>query len=258
MLKIERKKIKKKISEEEMLKWKNSEPFATFRQEAKGINFGFIFGMSFKTFGDKFLALNWSPKQIESFIQERNLQDKREELKKTLSLNNDKASLYTVSEYIRTIYFKTYPGLMERIKRRIEEAKLNGYVRSYHGAIRRLPLLLFADVDDSYSDIAYMYNISSNTTIQNDEACLVMKNITKIMEKWKNCLEESRVIGTTHDSVDFYIRKDVLDKKINEIYEVFESTDDWQKGIKLQIEITVVDLEKENQYYKHGTKLKRG
>ena len=257
MLKIERKKIKRKLTEEDMLRWKHVEPFASFRQEAKGINFGFIFGMSFKTFGDKILSLRWNEKQVEKFIHERGLEKTRRDFIDIYKIPKDKAGLFVVSDYIRTVYFKTYPGLLKRIQRRIEEAKREGFVRSLHGAIRRLPPLLFMDDDDSRSEIAYYCNIACNTTIQNDEACLVMKNITAIMDLWKDCLDESRVIGTTHDSVDFYIRKDLLDKKLKEIYTIFEEKNEWQKGILLNIEITVVDLEQKDQYYKNGKKIKK-
>jgi len=34
--------------------------------------------------------------------------------------------------------------------------------------------------------------------------------------------------------------------------EIFESKETWQKGIPLLVDITIADLTKEGDYYKHG------
>jgi hypothetical protein len=80
---------------------------------------------------------------------------------------------YAVADYIREEFFKTYPGLLKRIEDRFILACENGYVRSVHGAIRRLPILHWMGQDEDRKEVAGLKNIASNTTIQNDEAVRV-------------------------------------------------------------------------------------
>ena len=82
MLKIQKRTVHRQITEEEMLKLKETTPFSGFRRDAKGVNFGFIFGMSHRTFASRNLQLNWTSDRVDAFIEERNLFDKKWEFAK--------------------------------------------------------------------------------------------------------------------------------------------------------------------------------
>lgn len=252
MLTIHRRRVDRPITEEEMVRLKGQAPFSTFRQDSKAINFGFIFGMTFRTFAKRTIQLTWSHDKIDQFVEDYDLMDLKWEFAKKYPDSIHECGSWAVAEYFRKKFFKTYPGLMERIQRNIETIKEHGYIRSFHGAIRRSPLRMLAGPDDDRSEIAGYDNIAANTTIQNDEACKVMQAITEIGKKWVDKNFDAWVFGTVHDSVDFVINKKVIKEALKDIHEVFEKEEDWQKGVQLPIDITVVDFTREDHYYKRG------
>ena len=262
-MEIQKRTVHRRITEQEFLRLKNLEPFATYRQDAKPINFGFIFGMSFRKFSMSVLETNWKYERVQQFIKEKNLYENVEKMAERFSDQDAKTCEYwAVSNYIRTQYFESYPGLMERITRNKAFAIDNGYIRSFHGAIRRVPMMLFAfnedgkmRKDENAKEIANLINITANSTIQTDEVVTAMIRINE----W--CTEngiESRIVGMVHDSIDFYVAKrEDAPKVLQHMKEVFEKEEAWQKGLPILTDITVCDLNNPDHYYKHGTDMKK-
>lgn len=260
-MKIVRRTVHRRITEEEMLRLKGLEPFSTFRQDSKPINFGFIFGMSYIKFSKSVLETEWKHERILQFIQEKGISADVEKMAEKYDTLEPKLwDYYAVSNYLRSQFFGTYPGLMERIKRNERFAKENGYIRSFHGAIRRVPMLMLSvdgdkqRPDENKKEIANLINICSNSTIQTDEVVTVMRSINTWTEK-----DDARALvhGTVHDSIDFYVEKGVdAIPVLMEIKEIFETQEEWQKGLMFPVDITICDIEK-GDYYKHGTPIEK-
>ena len=268
---ITKRTVHRTISEEEMVRLKNTEPFAQFRQDSKAINFGMIFGISYRKFSSASLETSWSYDRIHTFIIEKGLEDRIELMQeKNPNVDSKLWEYYVVADYIRTSFFETYPGLMNRIKRNEQFAKDNGYIRSFHGVIRRTPMLMFCmhevtnkwgnevmelRKDENKREIANLVNITSNSTIQTDESTVVNTMITK----WNNVNSiEHYAIGTVHDSVDFYIKKSEAKELLPKMKEVFElKGENWQRGLYFPVDLTIIDLKKSDDYYKHGTSYKK-
>jgi len=253
-MEIQRIKQTRQITQKEFLRLKKLPPFEDYRQASKGLNFGLLFGMSYKTYSQSRLETSWSFEQCEQFIDEHDLRDMKWDIAKYHKNEDPRLwSYFAVSKYFRDTFFKTYPKLLKRIDWRRDEGKDKGFIRSYHGALRHALPLKFEGKDDSRKEIAGYLNIAANTDIQNDEACRVMSSIVLFNEEAKRRNLKSRIIGTIHDSVDFIIHK----KELKEVYEellipIFERQEDWQKGIKLTVDVTVVDLNDPHQYFKKG------
>lgn len=220
-------------------------------------NFGFLFGMAAITFAANTLETTWTQQQADDFIEEFDLYDKKFELAKKFP-NSEPTfwSYLAVADYIRNAFFKSYPGLMERIERNKEIGEREGYVRSIHGGIRRVPVLLMKGRDDDRREIAGLYNICANTTIQNDEACKIMGCMVEFQTWCDENNIKSYMYGMVHDSVDLVIYKDELKLVIDKVREIFEKQESWQKGIPLAIDIIIGDLAS-GDHYKGGLEWKQ-
>jgi hypothetical protein len=272
---ITRRTIKRKITEEEALRLKEQEPFATFRQDSKSINFSFIFGASFKSFSTLTLETAWSYERVHAFIKEKSLKDIVDNMaEKYATIDTKLWEYYAAAYYIREQFFYAYKGLMERIKRNEAFAKENGYIRSFHGAIRRLPLLSLCmhetekdfgggkqtvirmRPNEDIREIAGLVNISSNSTIQSDENITMMLRFIEWESPDNPYRDKVIIIGFVHDSLDAYVEKEGAVETIKALKACFEKQDDWQKGVAFPTDCTVVDISK-GEYYKRGTKFKK-
>lgn len=244
------------------------EPFDIFRQLSKNVNFSFLFGASYKRFSSGVLETSWTPERVRAFVKDKNLEDKLPDMRiKHESVHEDFIYYYVASEFIRTNFFKTYPGLEARIKRNEALAKEHGYIRSYHGGVRRVPLLMWCTdptnidertnkprvrKDEDFKEMAGLINITANTSIQNDEVCDMNMAITRWVED-DDCFATAPIFGMVHDSSDFYIKRNRFDEMLKKIQEVFELRDEeWQDTLSFLIEGAVVDFTKEGDYYKNG------
>lgn len=239
---VERRTVRRKITEGEFKRLKGFEPFASMRQNAKEVNFAFLFGAYFRTFSVQTLEKSWTDAQVETFIEENKLHDARMSMsEKFPDVSHTTCGYYAVAEFIRDEFFKTYPGLLKRIEDRFNFACDNGYVRSVHGAIRRLPILYWMGSDDNKKEIAGLKNIAANTTIQNDEAVRVGTSMERFERE--NPIPDNYEFGFVHDSVDFYILKDSLKETVEKyIKPIFERMEPWQNGVPLTIDINVVEF----------------
>jgi DNA polymerase I-like protein with 3'-5' exonuclease and polymerase domains len=249
--------VKREITLDEFKKLKEHEPFETMRQSAKGCNFGLIYGMQGVTFARTTLRPTWTDEQVKSFLRDNDLLDKVDSIYARMrgEMPREDCMYVAAADYIRSKFFKTYPGIEARTKRYKEFAEQNGYIRSYHGAIRRLPILMYQGGDDERSEVSGCNNVAVNTSIQNDEACRVMPSI-ECFERWlRENKMKSYTYGTVHDSADICIHRDEIHEVLKKIHEIFERYEEWQNGVQLTIDIKIADLRKE-EFYKGGLKEK--
>ncbi len=248
---------KRTITEAEFLKLKKKEPFASYRQDSKAINFGFIFGLSYMMFSSNELEASWSPERIESLIKEKELEDdvaSMQEKWKDRDVDPKLFPYYAVANYMRNKFFEAYPGLMKRIKRNEQIGRDHGYIRSFHGGIRRVPLmaLCYDDKDklrkhEDRKEYSEWKNIMANTTIQTDESVHMNSCISDLDNP--SILET----GAVHDSAEMYVEREHLVTILLELKAHFERIDpDWQGKMIWPSDITVVDFNKGGHYYKHG------
>jgi DNA polymerase I-like protein with 3'-5' exonuclease and polymerase domains len=260
-MRIQRRTVKRQITEDEANRLKTEKPFKTFRQDAKALNFGAIFGVSYKRFSAGALETTWNIERVNAFIKERGLESAVEDMAVKHSKDEPKLwKYYSVAEFMLKQFFDTYKGLQDRIKRNEELAKKVGYIRSHHGAIRRLPMLLLSTnedgktrYDDDRKEISGLINIASNTSIQSDEVATIMDCV----DQWINNNDLSQyglIQGTVHDSIDLVVDKNKAMEVLLKVKEIFERNDDWQLGLKFPIDLTIVDIEK-GEYYKEGIDL---
>jgi hypothetical protein len=256
-MQITKRTVTRLLTEEEVIRLKSVSPFEELRQDSKAINFSFLFGASFRKFAKTELEVKWSIEKADDLIEKVDLFDKVIEMQEKYPDEPTKMhKYYACAWYIRDQFFKGYPGLMKRIKRNEEFAKEHGYIRSYHGAIRRVPMLSFCinsegkpRKSENFKEMANLVNITANTSIQDDEVSTVNP---KMVEYEESPLGKTNpMIGMTHDSVDLYVLKETAIETLTEIKELFERADEqWQHGIKFGIDMKVVDFSNPSHYYK--------
>ena len=235
--------------------------FAQMRQDAKQINFGYIFGMTASTFATRTLEVDWTEEQADKYIRENNLRALKDKIINKYPYEEPLMwKMITCASDIRDKFFKTYPGLLKRIDRERKFAIEHGYVRCWHGACRRIPELYFMKQNDSgrpngddnrlYSKlIGNLFNIAANSTIQNLEAVFVMRSIVELHDWLKENNMKSYIWGSVHDSIDFAIHVDEVEAVCKKMIEVCCLT---MKKMPLDIDISVADLTKGEIYHGGG------
>ena len=265
MLKIEKKKETKTITLKEFMRLKkDGDRFENMRQNAKFVNFAFLFGATARTFVSTTLEIFWTEEDADNYIKENHLYSLSRKIAERYPNETLKYQKYlTCATDIRNKFFEAYPGLMERINRERKFALEHGYIRSWHGSVRRVPELYLMQKDEKGKNIkgddrliygrmiGKLLNVCANTTIQNFEAVLVMSSISKILDSFTKEKMDSFIFGSVHDSIDFYIKKKEL-KKAHDIIEDI-CTEDWDEmhGMPQEIEMLVADVAK-GEIYKGG------
>jgi DNA polymerase I-like protein with 3'-5' exonuclease and polymerase domains len=239
---------RKTVTEDEFLKLKKSEPFSTYRQDAKSLNFSLLFGASYMRYSESSLETTWTQERIDTFIEAKGLQEDLIDMAKLWAdrgVDPKLYSYYTVAQYMRTQFFETYPGLMKRILRNFEKGKDQGYTRSYHGGIRRTPLLTMAFNDEG--KMRKHENLLANSSIQTDESV----TINTLMSSWDD--PRALIIGMVHDSDVLYVERASAPKVIPKLKKHFEAVDpDWQGDLLWPTDCEVYDFTNPKHYYKHG------
>ena len=265
MLKISYKQVQKQVTLDDFMRLKkDSGKFETMRQNAKGVNFAFLFGATASTFARLTLESKWSEKDADQYIEENRLYKLKDKIIARYPRETPLMwKLMTCATDIRDKFFQTYPGLMKRIERERKFAIEHGYVRSWHGACRRIPELFLADRDDNGKltgddqklygrQIGNLLNIAANTTIQNYEAVLVMSAITKICDEIKARGFKSYVFGSVHDSIDLVIHKSELEQMAEMIERICTADSEEACGMPQEVDIMVADIT-QGGYYKGGS-----
>lgn len=247
---IEKREERQFITLEDFIAMKGVLPYKMFRFMAKKINFGFLFGMIGKTFSDRELSKHWTEKQIDDYILENGITTAvigNLEQRYKYEYSRLECKYIAVSDDIRKKFFTDYTGLEKRIQDLRMFFKDNGYVRSYYGAFRRNPLVLMEGSEEDRKKRAGWDNIVVNTTIQNFEAVVVMRNIVRISKWFRENNMKSRVFGTVHDSVDFYIEASEIGVVLPKIKTIFEEMFREFTNVPLTIEIKVGNNYKEGK-----------
>lgn len=150
------------------------------RFQAKAVNFGFIYGMSsegFKTYAATDYKLNYTSREAED---------------------------------IRSVFFQTYPSLLDYHKTYEAKARNFGWVRTLFGRRRRTPDVNSRDQSRASSDA----RIAVNSPIQGTGGELTVFSIAlmynRLPKHWK-------FINTIHDSIMFYIPTNEVQQAIEAI-----------------------------------------
>jgi DNA polymerase I-like protein with 3'-5' exonuclease and polymerase domains len=248
--------VRKTLTEDDFIKLKGREPFKVQRQDGKTINFSSIFGSSYMKISESFIEVKWSQDRVNELINNRNLHDdlaKMKERWQDRGIDPKLYSYYTVAQFLRNKFFETYPGLMSRLHRNEELGKRYGYIRSFHGGIRRVPLMAMAYDEhgrvrkhEDKKELASWKNITGNSTIQTDESVVMNSKIAS----WKD--NRAIIIGMVHDSIVAYVEIEHAKEVLPKLKAHFEEKDVlWQGNLLWPSDCEVYDFRKDH-YYKHG------
>jgi uracil-DNA glycosylase family 4 len=154
------------------------------RQDAKPVNFGFLYGMGAKTFQDY-----------------------------AFTDYGVKITLEQAQEF-RDKYFQAYPGLVAYHQRQRNTVRMYHQIITPLGRIRRLPDI--ASRDEGKAAMAERQAI--NTPVQSFASDLALASLIQLTDE----LDESqaRIVGTVHDSILFEIRQDCVEQVVPQIQAV--------------------------------------
>lgn len=157
------------------------------RTEAKSMNFGFLYGMSAKTFVDyaKGYGLNITEEQSEGF---------------------------------RNNFFEAYPRLLPWHEECKEYARKNGHTWSPIGRKRFLP-----DINSSnWSDRGQAERQSVNSGVQGFASDMCISALSDIVFSDIIDHERCKVLGSVHDAILFEIRDDYVEEVVPIVKEMME------------------------------------
>ena len=157
------------------------------RTEAKSMNFGFLYGMSAKTFVDyaKGYGLNITEEQSEGF---------------------------------RNNFFEAYPRLLPWHEECKEYARKNGHTWSPIGRKRFLP-----DINSSnWSDRGQAERQSINSGVQGFASDMCISALSDIVFSDIIDHERCKVLGSVHDAILFEIRDDYVEEVVPIVKEMME------------------------------------
>lgn len=176
------------------------------RTEAKSMNFGFLYGMSAKTFVDyaKGYGLNITEEQSESF---------------------------------RNNFFEAYPRLLPWHEECKQYARKNGHTWSPIGRKRFLP-----DINSSnWSDRGSAERQSINSGVQGFASDMCISALSDIVFSDIIDHERCKVLGSVHDAILFEVIDDYIDEVVPVIKEMMEHPS-IVEGIDIPIPI-IADVE---------------
>lgn len=252
----------------DFMKNKEYKPFKDWRTVAKTENFGLLFGCSAGTFGGMLQQANFTETECEEYIKLKNLTAVYNAALSNAGGKSPKGIKFlVVADDMRNSFFKSYEGLMGRIKREQAFALANGYVRAWHGPVRHLAELRYMSVNEQgnltgadrslYSKIfAHILNNACNSTIQSMESRIAFStwvNTSKYLALWGL---KSYCWNNIHDSLDFYVWKPELQL----VMSLANACAAWDrepvKGIHMSFDGEVSDVQdyehRCNTYYKAG------
>jgi DNA polymerase-1 len=148
------------------------------RKKAKGINFGFVYGMR----ENKFVKYAKTKYGFEPTLEE--------------------------AETLRDAYFNTYRGLKPWHDRQKKLVKVDGYVTSFSGRRRRLPGIWSKE----RSMVAECERQAINSPIQGFIGDLKAMALVELVEKLDP--EKAKVVGEVHDSILFWVRSDSVNEQL--------------------------------------------
>ena len=165
------------------------------RRKAKAINFGIVYGMSSYGLGED---LHIDTKEAKEYIEK---------------------------------YFAKYRKVKEYLDRTVEEAKNNGYIKTYYGRIRPIPEFKVGNAMQK----AFAKRVAMNSPIQGTAADimkLAMINVDSELEKQKL---KSRIVLQVHDEILIECKKGE-ETKVKKILKE-KMTDSFDFPVELEIDI---------------------
>ncbi|MBR2833547.1 MAG: DNA polymerase I [Bacilli bacterium] len=165
------------------------------RRVAKAVNFGIIYGIS-------------------GFGLSENLDIKPSDAKK----------------FIDT-YLETYPGIDEYMKKTIEKAKAQGYVRTLFNRKRIINELN----NPVYTIRQSGERIALNTPIQGTSADIIKLAMVKVFEEFKKLNLKSKMIIQVHDELIFDVTKDELETVSQIVKKTMENVYKLEVPLKVDI-----------------------
>jgi len=244
---------------------KDAGPHEAWRSQAKAVNFGKLFGMSSGKFVETSLETSWTAEEAARYVIEYGLQDMKFKMSQRFSHKPPAYWDYvTAAEDIGIKFFRTYPGLAERIDREHAFAKKKGYIRSPHGAFKQAPTVYMTEytpkgypnpeASSLYGQhLANQKNITSNTAIQNLEASIVMPAIAEVNTILRSLGLKSYIFNSVHDSVDAMVHRTEIAIYAKILKHVCERQLVLFFGMPLEIEIDMSDpIWHPDEYYKKG------
>ena len=159
------------------------------RKKAKAVNFGFIYGMGWKTFREY------------------------AELKYGLVLTEKEAKAWRVR------YFDQYPGLIKWHERQRRVAHATAGVRTFTGRIRHLPQINSPDK----GLVSEAERNAINAPVQGFGAEMILMALVESHAYFKNNPEILRFNGTIHDAMVGIVREDVALECMKRVKMIMES-----------------------------------
>ena len=264
-MKITKTKVRRKISLDDFMRLKkDGGVFENTRYNAKSVNFSFLFGATAGTFAKTKLALNWTEQDADTYIEQNNLYELKDKIISRHMRESPVMWKYiTCATDIRNKFFQTYPGLMERITRERAFALDRGYIRCWHGPVRRIPELFLMSKNDKGKPngddqkiygkmLGTMLNQAANTSIQNFEAVLVMGAIAKVGDELEKRNLKTKMFNSVHDSIDLYLHKSEVQEVHDILVKACETPTELTYEMPQEIDMDITDLQDSKMYYKKG------
>lgn len=204
---------------EEVVKKKKISPYIERRNDAKGINFLFIYlGSSFR-FSEETIKKKWSKEQVVNYIEEHNL-----EIVIDRKTNQENLPL-TVANDIRDTFFKTFSELKIYLDTLVEDCKKTGYVDVPYGGRRHLPRALYIGKDDNYGDVASLKSQIANAPMLITEAILMEERLIKIYKAYKEKRLKSYICHFMHDDITSMVHKDEVEIVYDILHDIMNDYD---------------------------------
>lgn len=258
----------KNAKEESLLK--GVEPFKSYRQKSKSVNFSLIYGASHITVYMLCIENKWSEEELDSYIKDNNLQEfldtdinKNDKKPDNFRLSSYKLKGYVVAKDIRQKFLSSYPSLALRISLSEIYANKKGYCQSYYGYKRKLKKLKYFNADSDLGkkmfdeDYKHPYltieekdykklitdlkHIAVNTDIQSVEMHKISMGFNEVVNFIKKYNLKSRFFNTVHDSVCMYVFIPEIKILYDKMREVFLRQNE-EDIIKLDMEFSYSHL----------------
>lgn len=177
------------------------------RKKAKGINFGFVYGMMEKKFIETArLKYGFEPTEAEA-------------------------------RQYRKAYFQLYRGLEPWHNKMKKLVKLDGYVRSLSGRLRRLPGIYSPDVKLRRECERQAINSPVQGFIGDYKAMALVELEEKLDP------DRSFVVGEHHDAILFCVREDLVEEELPKIQSIMQNPE-LVKEFKIDLSVPIeVELE---------------
>ena len=180
------------VSLKEFLSWKKHEDeelrakYATARQKAKAVNFGFLYSMGAKGF------VKYAWKSYGVVVSVKEAQEAQDQ------------------------FFSTYPGLHPWHDRQREAAHADKAVRSPLGRIRHLP-----HIDSTDNEVvARAERQAINSPVQSALSDLCLWAAAEIEDRFEDRQDRFHTVGMTHDSLNGYGAVETIEEDLQEAAKV--------------------------------------